>query len=551
MVVKEKLLKKYGYQVIYKPLIDDLKKLEKGIWINYPERRFVKCGVLLHAGDNLESVSVGGFSMSFSSRDICRFCHIQHSELVNSIHDYDTELPRKYWTPEEYDKICDLIESEGNISAIATLEQITVAENLEDHLFDVVSEDSDEEDDVAENRYYDDESLDEEDQNMNINCHGLRHRCPFNTLESFHAVINFPPDFLHDVLEGVVAQDLCGIIKIFISEGLFSLDKYNKVLQNHRYKSYEMNDRPQLISSNKKVNKLPGKAVSIWVHMRSFGMLIKEVVSNHQIENDEVFLLAMTLAEITERLAAAEFRNFEIDMVEELIVKYLDDRKSVFEHYPILGTPKPKHHFLSHYGEAIRQFGPPLCFWTGRYEAKHRIAKSAAESAKNFKNISLTLSVRQQLRMSSRYYSGMFDTACAQLPDKLINYHDLPSIGDELFDQVRLFMDQEDAVCNRIVLRGQEYKNGEIIVLKASSSNTLDVGVILTILVKPKDIYFITRRYKAVRNVYNYFETSSVGQSSAIMVKATELADVKPLLKYGTYEKFKFYLHHHISYDHD
>ena len=68
MIVKEKLLKKYGYSVIYKPLIDDLKKLEAGILVESPVPKMVKCGILLHAGDNLESVSVGGFSMNFSSK---------------------------------------------------------------------------------------------------------------------------------------------------------------------------------------------------------------------------------------------------------------------------------------------------------------------------------------------------------------------------------------------------------------------------------------------------------------------------------------------------
>ena len=74
--------------------------------------KLVKCGVLLHAGDNLESHTVGGFSMSFSSRDVCRFCHLQHSQLKENIHDFDGEEAHKYWTTTEYDNICDCIEAE-------------------------------------------------------------------------------------------------------------------------------------------------------------------------------------------------------------------------------------------------------------------------------------------------------------------------------------------------------------------------------------------------------------------------------------------------------
>ena len=32
-------------------------------------------------------------------------------------------------------------------------------------------------------------------------------------------------------------------------------------------------------------------------------------------------------------------------------------------------------------------FGPPLAYWTGRFESKHRVAKSTAESVKNVINI--------------------------------------------------------------------------------------------------------------------------------------------------------------------
>ena len=50
---KEKLTKKYSYAVIYRKLIEDLKKLEAGIEINTPEPRVVKAGLLLHSADNL------------------------------------------------------------------------------------------------------------------------------------------------------------------------------------------------------------------------------------------------------------------------------------------------------------------------------------------------------------------------------------------------------------------------------------------------------------------------------------------------------------------
>ena len=54
-----------------------------------------------------------------------------------------------------------------------------------------------------------------------------------------------------------------------------------------------------------------------------------------------------------------------------------------------------------HYSMFIRKFGPLVGYWTNRFESKHRVAKNIAASSKNVINISKTLAIRQQMRMSS------------------------------------------------------------------------------------------------------------------------------------------------------
>ena len=51
----------------------DLKVLEAGVTVTFPVHRVIKCGLLIHPADNLEAHGVGGFSSSFSSKDVCRF----------------------------------------------------------------------------------------------------------------------------------------------------------------------------------------------------------------------------------------------------------------------------------------------------------------------------------------------------------------------------------------------------------------------------------------------------------------------------------------------
>ena len=65
-------------QEIYKPLLEDLKKLEAGVIV---DGKVVKAGLLCHLGDNLEAHVVAGMSQCFSSGYVCRQCLIEYSDL--------------------------------------------------------------------------------------------------------------------------------------------------------------------------------------------------------------------------------------------------------------------------------------------------------------------------------------------------------------------------------------------------------------------------------------------------------------------------------------
>ena len=184
IIVQDSVLKKYGYHVIYKPLIDELKLLETdGIVVDFPIRRRVKVAFTLHIGDNLESHSLGGFSRCFSSKDICRFCHCSYDDLENKIHDYTCLGQHQYWTMEEYDERAE------KPAEAAAVEVVVTQENL----FDEIDEPSS--NDVV--------VMDTEEATEIDNQFGVRERCPFNDLASFHAIYSFPPDSLHDILEGI------------------------------------------------------------------------------------------------------------------------------------------------------------------------------------------------------------------------------------------------------------------------------------------------------------------------------------------------------------
>ena len=135
-----------------------------------------------YTSDNLEATVIGGFSGSFSSRDICRICHIQHKDLENAICD-----EHGLWSIEEYDLICTREFREED--DVAVVDEEVNADNL--FALEGDSHGSDDASDESENTG--DEYL---------ATRGLKSECSFNVLKSFHATTSFPLDMMHDLFEG-------------------------------------------------------------------------------------------------------------------------------------------------------------------------------------------------------------------------------------------------------------------------------------------------------------------------------------------------------------
>ena len=541
MVFKEKLLKKYSHGEIFKCLLEDLKVLENhGVKIYKPFPRVVKAGLLLYSGDNLESHQIGGFSACFSSKDICRYCHCQYDDLKKNIHDHAP------WTEKEYND--HEIEEEWE----AQPKELLRSENLFDEHEEPYTMDGD--DSELEDEDDDDEDDEEEDEDEDESEReeardwGVKRKCVFNSLQSFHCVTSMPPDSLHDLLEGVIPQDLLGIIRILSSKGWFSIENYNKALKVFQYSPSETADKPQIVSNSSKSRKLTGKALSQLVHMRNF-LLILHFNGWILDDNDPVLKLALLLNEVTERIMAEVFRVFELRILSDLVTEYLEFRQQVFEEHPELGKIKPKHHYLLHYAKAIFDFGPPSCFWTARYEAKHRTIKGIVDSAKNFINISKTVSVRHQLRMCSVYFNGLYDVEEFKLPVKVQTKEEVDQTSDS--DRLlRDFMAEDDLVCSKIEYRSRKYCVGCIVIMKRSSRTSLEVGLIKAILVRRKKVFLLVRRYQMEETLHGIFRNSVSSINADLELTNIEtLLDSPPIYKKGTEEMFIIVLHHHVSFN--
>ena len=88
------------------------------------------------------------------------------------------------------------------------------------------------------------------------------------------------------------------------------------------------------------------------------GELIKE-------ENNCVYIYLIKFSILVERLCASSFSNSDLIILDFIIEEFFDTYYQLFPD----ANKKPKSHFLRHYSEMIKRFGPLV--QTLRFEAKH------------------------------------------------------------------------------------------------------------------------------------------------------------------------------------
>ena len=169
-----------------------------------------------------------------------------------------------------------------------------------------------------------------------------------------------------------------------------------------------------------------------------------------------------------------------------------------------------------------------------------------AETSKNVKNITLTLSERQQMRTASVFYKGMFNNKAVIIPNEVTFKRSI--VDDSPFSEdLRRFINEKDMLTKEVIANGQKYVNGDLIVISIEDTDRLKVGLIQSILVRRQTVFFVCKVYTCTRHWLQFFESMAC-QEHYSFVEYKTLADYKPLIKRGTIRKFRFVLHHRVSF---
>lgn len=379
---------------VFAPIIDELIDLEtNGIVIQTESEYTVYFALCQILGDNLGQHAVTGFVESFNADYYCRFCK-EHK----------------------------------NIMKRQLRENVLALRNRINYEEDVLSN--------------------------NVSQTGIKNRCIWHILNSYHVTENLVCDLMHNFFEGVCHYDLCAILDYLINHmNFFTLETLNDRILNFNYG--DSGDKPSLITADRIRNqKLKMSASETMFFVRHFGLLIGDLVPEH----NEIWKFYRILATILDIVMAPYVR--------QELTKYLSTL--IAEHHEIYcvlfsKTLKPKHHFMIHYPRIMNLIGPMINMWSMRFEGKHRpVIKRVADNMSCRKNLPLSVAKRYALSCCARLLSkrGFSDNVKYPKEHKLINCNNFEIFRNIIPRELeQSFAVKEAVICDTC------YKSNTIIVI--------------------------------------------------------------------------------------
>ena len=337
------IVETHGISKVLQPFVDELNQLAQVGIISHG--RVHKGGLIAFLGDNLASHTVGGYkqSMSFATHFL-RSCMATKEESIQ--HFVAEEFEKR--TPEQYEEMCAKIaaDSTGRLSVE----------------------------------------------------YGINERSILNDVAGFSVVGGLCHDAFHDLLEGAVNYELRLLLEHVFTCGYISLNQLNDRLKSFNCGYTETDSKPnQLTTRCFKEGKIRYSASEMLLMTRILPFLIGDKVP----EDDEHYVCLLKLIVI---LQIALCPSPSDDVISYLRVLIEEHHTMFIELYPNHSFI-PKFHYLIHYPDQIRMFGPLIRAWTMRYEGKLNYFKQIARSG-NYKNITLTLAKRHQRWLSYQLHSG-------------------------------------------------------------------------------------------------------------------------------------------------
>lgn len=440
---------------VFQKLIEELNFLNtEGIEINVDGVSYkVKFQLVLLVGDNAGLNSVMGFPEGFGAEFFCRICTLSKTEASIT-------------TTEQYDKLRDL-------------------QNYQN--------------DVREND------------------HGVKEECTFHKVEGYHLTENVSIDLMHDYLEGVLKYAINSLIETFIfDKKYFTLQQLNSKIENFHYGPLEQSNKPLSITESRasEGKELKLSAMETLCLVRYFALMIGHFIPR----GDEHWRLYLCLRNITDILLSPRLIRYDA----KLLAKYITEFHTLY--LKLYGHLKPKFHILIHYPRILLMNGPSVFYWGMRFESFHRTVKLPAVSTSSRKNLLKTIATKQALRICQMMHSLEFESSVK-----------LGAENTKIVERRKYFNTiEEQTSCKyyrQIHIHGTYYSIGTYIVIDMQDSE-INFGKILDIVVLNNEIYFDVKIVEEITFDDHYHAYIARTTKTCKLVKHADLPVISPVFSH-------------------
>ncbi len=428
------VVKNCGYESVLEPLLNDIRVLEsEGIVIDVDsEKHHVFGSIVTFTGDNLTSHALGGFNTCFSAGRICRHCMSTKISIADILSE----------------KHCTLRTAEG-------------------HLYHVNSV--------------------KHDKDLS-SVYGVKGPSPFVDLAFYNPVLFFPPDIMHDVLEGLMVVNVGVVVKSLVRNNKdFTIKVLNEKIANFKFGIADRNDKfgpfpLDFVSKNKSVT---GKAVEKWALFRLLPLLVGSFVP----DNDPSWKLYLLSCEICDIIMAP--------VIDPAWLPYLE--LVISHHHALLRdiAPQafiPKIHFVTHYPRLLQAYGPLRHLWAMRFEATHQYFKGLIRQTKNHVNVTGSMSHRFQRRKCYEIVSNvyMLSSTVIHSAQHLLKVKQLPpTLVRLLISQFNLTNSSQVLSVKSASVNGVKYTVGCLFVYDVVSTEEIPIFVSVKHLLNLRSAWYV------------------------------------------------------------
>lgn len=223
---------------------------------------------------------------------------------------------------------------------------------------------------------------------------GVKRGCPFNSLAFFHTIENITFDIMHDVNEGAILFLMRNLFRYMNDNKIMDDGKIQKRVRDFNYGEVSKRNKPSALSiDSNNLGQNASQSLCLFINLPFIFADIKEKL-------EPIWIGVESLLKCVEIIYSKEISEDDINQLEILIELHLNWFLNTFNTHL-----RPKHHFLTHYPDAIRRMGPLIYYWMMRVDSKHQFFTRVAKNTNNFVNLTKTMAKKHQAIMAYKPFT--------------------------------------------------------------------------------------------------------------------------------------------------